>query len=75
MMVAVSGEIIMWSGEPAATSKLLLVPDLSAPVVVMATPVCTPVMVTLPVQTPLVKLPVELGVMVLVVSLKVFVPV
>ena len=74
-MVAVSGEITMWSREPAVISKLLLVPDLSAPVVAMATPVCTSVMVTFPVQTPLVKLPVELGLMVLVVSLKVFVPV
>ncbi|MBA7606093.1 hypothetical protein ES703_13232 [subsurface metagenome] len=60
---------------PVVTLKALLSPVLPPPEVVIVIPVAALVMVTKPVQTPFANGPVVVGLMVPVVSLKVFVSV
>jgi len=54
--------------------KMLLVPDMAEPVVKSVTPEPAPVTVTEPVQTPLEKTPVLIGLIVPVETFKVLVP-
>ena len=62
----------MWSSAAGTTSKVLLVPCFpSLPVVVMTMALWARVMATLPDQTPALKLPVVVGLMVLVLSVSV----
>ena len=65
---------VKWSRAPGLTVKLPLVPDLPEPDVEIVIPEPAPVNVTEPVQTPLEKAPVVVGLMVPVETLKVFVP-
>ncbi len=51
-----------WFAVVAITSKLLVVPDFAFPAVVIVTPVDALVSVTSPVQVPLAKAPVFVGV-------------
>jgi len=81
--VIVNGAPLVWSGimskaklasGPGLTVNELLVPVLPALVVVIVMPACAFLIVTLPVQTPLVKAPVTVGLMVPVLSASTFVP-
>lgn len=57
------------------TLKLPLVPDFPPPIVVIVTPVCALVMVTLPVHVPDEKPPVVTGLIVPVESVRLLVPI
>ncbi len=69
------GLIMKWSRAAGANVKGLLVPDLPPPVVPIVTPLPAVVSVTLPAHVPLANEPVDGGVVMALVDVRMFVPV